>query len=58
MEHEGERRYKKQDTLEILTPDYDLIIWKQCFPVSGMVADTGNADISSEVKSAENYKLQ
>ena len=58
VEHEGERRYKKQDTLEILTPDYELIVWKQCFPVSGMVADSGDPDISSEVKSAENYKLQ
>jgi hypothetical protein len=58
VEHAGERRYKKQDTLEILAPDYELIIWKQCFPVSAMVADTGDADISSEVKSAENYKLQ
>jgi hypothetical protein len=58
IEHEGDRPYKKQDTLEILTADYELVIWKQCFPVSSVQADTGDADISSEVKSAENYKLQ
>ena len=58
VEHEGDRRYKKQETLEILTADYDLIVWKHCFPVSGMEPDSGEPDISSAVKSAENYKLQ
>ena len=33
IDHEGDRPYKKQDTLEILTADYELVIWKQCFPV-------------------------
>lgn len=58
IEHEGDRRYKKQDTLEIMTREYDVIVWKHCFPVSAVEADTGSPDIGSDVKSVENYKLQ
>jgi hypothetical protein len=58
IEHEGDRPYKKQDTLEILTQDYEVIIWKHCFPVSAVEPDTGSADLASEVQSLENYKLQ
>jgi len=58
IEHEGDRQYKKQDTLEIMVGDYDVIVWKHCFPVSGIEADTGSPKLSSEVKSLENYKLQ
>ncbi|HEY3362651.1 MAG TPA: hypothetical protein VGK06_12780 [Methanosarcina sp.] len=50
--------YKKEPTLEILTKTYDVIVWKHCFPVSSVVDDTGFPDITSSVKSEENYKLQ
>jgi len=58
VKHAGKRPYKKQDTLEILTADYDVVVWKHCFPVSEVEADTGSAKISSDRKSIENYKLQ
>ena len=58
INHAGNAPYKGQDTLEILTEDYDVIIWKHCFPVSYIEADTGEPEINSSTKSIENYKLQ
>lgn len=58
IKHEGDRRYKKQDTLEILTQDYEVIVWKHCFPVSNVQPDSGSPDITSSVKSVENYEVQ
>ena len=54
----GSNYYMNEPTLEILTQTYDVIAFKHCYPVSGVQADTGNPDISSSTKSAENYKLQ
>ncbi|HOW35200.1 MAG TPA: fibronectin type III domain-containing protein [Candidatus Omnitrophota bacterium] len=44
--------------LDDLTQNYDVIIFKHCFPASGVVADTGNPNINSSVQSLENYKTQ
>lgn len=46
------------DTLEQLTGSYRVIIWKHCFPVCNIGADTGNASVSSQNQTLENYKLQ
>lgn len=54
----GSSPYMGQDTLEILTPSYDVIVFKHCFPVSNMMADEGPADITSETPSRQNYELQ
>ena len=45
-------------TLEILSRDHDMIIWKHCYPVGDILADTGQPDINSREKRIENYKLQ
>jgi hypothetical protein len=58
VDHEGRRQYKKQDTLEIMAAEYDVIVWKHCFPVSAVQPDTGSPKVSSDRKSRENYKLQ
>ena len=58
VKHAGDRQYKKQDTLEILAKYYDVIVWKHCFPVSGIEPDSGSPKVNSDVKSLENYKLQ
>lgn len=58
VNHAGDRQYKKQDTLEILTGDYDVIVWKHCYPVSAVDGDTGSPKIRSDVRSLENYKVQ
>ncbi len=58
VEHAGEDPYKGEPTLEILTSEYDIIIFKYCFPYSDILDDDGNPDIKSEKKSVQNYKLQ
>lgn len=58
VKNAGNEPFMEEPTLEILTLDFDVIIFKHCFPVSKMVADTGKPDIDSEIKSIENYKLQ
>jgi hypothetical protein len=54
----GAEKYMEEPTLEILTKQYDLIVWKHCFPVSDIEPDTGAADITSEARRIENYTLQ
>ncbi len=46
------------DTLESLVKNYDMIIFKHCFPGADIVADSGSASVSSSIKSLQNYKLQ
>ena len=58
VNHAGSEPYKDEPTLEMITEKYDVVIWKHCFPVGKIEVDTGNPDISSDVKSLENYKLQ
>ena len=55
---EGPNPYMEEPTLEILTKEYDVIIFKHCFPGSRILEDTGNPDINSDEKRIENYKLQ
>jgi hypothetical protein len=58
VKNAGAAPFMEEPTLEILTKQYDVIIFKHCFPVSRINADTGSPDINSDVKSIENYKLQ
>ena len=58
VKNAGKNLFMGEPTLEILTKEYGLIIWKHCFPVSNIKEDTGNPDINSEEKRLENYKLQ
>ena len=53
-----EEPYKKEPTLEMITKQYDIVIWKHCFPVGDIKEDTGESNINSEIKSLENYKIQ
>ncbi len=54
----GSSNYMDEETLETLTQTYNVIVWKHCYPVSGIEADSGSASISSSTKSQQNYKLQ
>lgn len=54
----GEEPFMDEPTLEMLVKDYDVIVFKHCFPVSSVLEDTGEPDISSDRRSLENYKLQ
>lgn len=58
VEHAGDSLYLEEPTLERLTSQYDLIVWKHCYPVSNIEADTGKPDIRSQEKRTENYRLQ
>lgn len=44
--------------LDKLCENYDLIIFKHCFPGAGIEADNGSGDVTSPEKTLNNYKLQ
>jgi hypothetical protein len=54
----GDKAYKNEPTLEMITRNFDVIVFKHCFPVSNIEPDTGDPDVSSDKKTVENYKLQ
>ena len=58
VKNAGEEPYLEEPTLEMLTKDYQVIIFKHCFPVSNIQSDPDSADISSDYKTISNYKLQ
>lgn len=46
------------ECIKSLAGKYDMIIFKHCFPGAGIKPNTGKPDITSDVKSLENYKEQ
>lgn len=58
VENAGNKPYKEEPTLEMLTQDYDTIVWKHCFPVSYIKEPEGTPDIASPIRTLDNYKLQ
>lgn len=58
VRHAGERPFKGEPTLEMLTREFDVVVFKHCFPVSAIEPDTGTPDIGSDDKRIENYQLQ
>lgn len=58
VKNAGDQPYMEEATLEILTSDYDVIVFKHCFPVSAVKADSNRPDIDSDVRTLGNYQLQ
>jgi hypothetical protein len=58
VKNAGEKAFMKEPTLEMLTAQYQVIIFKHCFPSSNILADNGTSDINSDIKTLQNYKLQ
>jgi hypothetical protein len=58
VKHAGVQPYMNEPTLEILTKQYNLIIFKHCFPVCDLKEDKNRPDINSSEKTLENYKFQ
>jgi hypothetical protein len=58
VKNAGNDTYMEEPTLEILTKEYQVIIFKHCYPVSNIQAGKDSADINSDYKSLANYKLQ
>jgi len=58
VKNAGPEPYMEEPTLEMLTNDYNVIVFKHCFPVSDILEDDGDPDINSAKKTLANYKLQ
>lgn len=58
VKNAGEVPYKDEPTLEFLTKQYDIIIFKHCYPVGDIAIDSVSSNIDSDIKTIENYKLQ
>jgi len=58
VKNAGKKPYQEEPTLEILCKDYDMIIFKHCYPVGNINESKDSADINSPEKNLENYKLQ
>jgi hypothetical protein len=58
VKNAGANSFMGEPTLEILSKEYDVIIFKHCYPISKILKDTGHPDVNSEEKRLENYKLQ
>ncbi len=58
VKNAGHSSFLEEPTLEILSQDYQVIIFKHCFPVSSIQPDQDTVDINSDYKSLDNYKLQ
>jgi len=58
VNHAGDKPFMEEPTLEILTKQYDVIVFKHCFPVSAVQPGEGKGDVSDGTKTLANYKLQ
>ncbi|HWQ10335.1 MAG TPA: hypothetical protein VN436_14540 [Holophaga sp.] len=60
VRHTGSSQDQQELNLDQLAAQYDVIVFKHCFPVSaiGPDSDCVPASVSSEVKTVANYKLQ
>lgn len=58
VKNADKEQYLEEPSLDLLTSNNDLIIFKHCFPVSRVEDKNGNPDINSEEKTFENYILQ
>jgi hypothetical protein len=58
VENAGDEPFMEEPTLEMLTRDYQVIIFKHCYPMSSIEPDQDSADIHSYVHTVANYKLQ
>jgi len=58
VKNAGDKPYMAEPTLEILTKEYNLIIFKHCYPSSRIEPDIFPPNIDSDFKSIQNYKLQ
>ena len=58
VNHTGSSQDRGELNLDQIAENYDVIVFKHCFPVSGIGADDGNPSVSSSIKTTANYKLQ
>jgi hypothetical protein len=58
VNHAGQKPYYYEPTLEMIAEEYSVVVFKHCFPVSGIDQSDGKGDVSSDKQTLENYKLQ
>ena len=58
VNHTGTNQDRGELTLDQIAANYDVIVFKHCFPVSGIGPDSGTASVSSQSKTIANYQLQ
>ena len=58
VKNAGKENFMEEPTLENLTKEYQVIVFKHCFPVSNIQEDDAQPDINSDKKTIANYKLQ
>jgi hypothetical protein len=58
VKNAGDSAFMEEPTLEMLSREFQVIIFKHCFSVSIIQPDMDSSDISSDYKSIANYKLQ
>lgn len=58
VENAGSEPYMEEPTLELLTPEYDIIIFKHCFPVSNILEGDSIGNLKDSKKTLSNYKVQ
>ena len=58
VKHAGPSPFQGQETLEMLTAQYQVVVFKHCYPVSAVEAGSGPGDAASSDKTLANYKLQ
>ena len=54
----GEVAFMEEPTLEMITKEFQIVIFKHCYPSSNIMEDKDSSDISSDQKTIGNYKLQ
>ncbi|MFC1652802.1 hypothetical protein ACFL3F_03680 [Planctomycetota bacterium] len=58
INHQDATPFQREPTLEMICAQYDVVVFKHCYPVSKIDEDIGKPDIASDNKRIENYKLQ
>lgn len=58
VKNAGNTPFMNVPTLEILTKQFEIIVFKHCYSASNTMEDSGSPDIDSEERRIENYKLQ
>ncbi len=60
VNHTGERQDRGELNLDQLAADHDVIVFKHCFPVSGIAPDSASSppSVESQARTVANYKLQ
>jgi len=58
VKNAGVNPFMEEPTLEILSGEYDVIVFKHCFPVSNIQDDLDSSSVDADHKSVAVYKLQ